>query len=86
MKCEADWAILLELFVSGARGRQVTVSDACIASGAPGSTALRRLARLEAMGIINREDDPCDRRRSLLVLPARVKASMAAYFAGAANN
>jgi DNA-binding MarR family transcriptional regulator len=43
---------------------------------------LRRIERLQDLGLVARSSDPTDRRRSVLVLSASAKASLAAYFAG----
>ncbi len=67
------WDMLLDLFVSQELGRDVSVSSACIAACVPQSTALRWLARLESMELVERVPDPEDGRRTLIRLsdPAR---------------
>lgn len=57
------WNMLLDLRDSSLRGRPVTVSDLCSASGSSQTTALRRLNELQAMGLIERNPDARDRRR-----------------------
>src|SRR6056297_2886905 len=49
--------ILLDLFVNEAIDRDVAVSDACIASRAPPTTALRWLGVLEKAGFIQKRHD-----------------------------
>ena len=43
---EPTWDILLDLYLAAAKGRPVSVSSACIGSGAPQTTAIRHLAEL----------------------------------------
>ncbi|WP_052134227.1 MarR family transcriptional regulator [Sphingomonas sp. 37zxx] len=62
------WDILLDLYASSVEGRQVSVSDACIASAVPASTGLRWIARLEEYAFVCRRPDPLDARRFLLTL------------------
>ena len=77
------WDMLLDLFVSQALGRDVSVSSVCIASCVPQSTALRWLARLEALGLIERNPDPCDGRRTLIRLSETAVRDMAAWLESA---
>jgi DNA-binding MarR family transcriptional regulator len=60
------WDVLLDLFASEAEGRMISVSSACIASGVPTSTALDWIRKLEGSGLIYRERDPLDGRRTFL--------------------
>jgi len=60
---EPAWDILLDLCVQSERGKQVSITSACIASGVAPTTALRWLSVLEANGIIVRNDDEHDARR-----------------------
>lgn len=68
MFADPAWDILLDLFVSAAEGRRVSVSSACLASGVATSTALRWVSQLEREGLIARAPDPHDGRRTFLVL------------------
>lgn len=60
---EPAWDMLLDLFIAAHEGKPVSVSSACIASGAPATTALRWLVRLETLGLVTRSGDFKDRRR-----------------------
>lgn len=60
------WNIMLDLYSSTLRGKTVTVSDLCVASGSPATTALRRLSVLADLGMIERVPDAADRRRVLI--------------------
>jgi len=60
---EPAWDILLDLFLAFHENKRISVSSACIASGAPATTALRWLGRMEELGLIERVNDRDDRRR-----------------------
>ncbi|HTN13372.1 MAG TPA: MarR family transcriptional regulator [Sphingomonadaceae bacterium] len=79
---EPGWDILLDLYISSERNRQVTVSDACLASLVPSTTALRSLAQLEQDGLVERHRDPQDGRRIYVRLLPDAKARMIAYLTG----
>lgn len=59
---EPAWDILLDLVVQQARGKLISITSACHASGVPCSTALRWIASLEAHGLISRSGSHYDRR------------------------
>lgn len=65
---EPAWNILLDLFISRAKGMRISISSACIASQVPYTTALRWLKLLEQNALIQRVDDPDDGRRSWIEL------------------
>ncbi|MCC6736984.1 MAG: response regulator [Bauldia sp.] len=60
--------ILLHAADAEYKGKVLSVSSACSASGVPTTTALRRIADLEEAGLIKREASATDRRLSLLRL------------------
>ncbi|MCW5714453.1 MAG: response regulator [Bauldia sp.] len=60
--------ILLHAADAEYKGKVLSVSSACSASGVPTTTALRRIADLEEAGLIQREASSTDRRLSLLSL------------------
>lgn len=62
------WFMILDLYLSGVRGKKVSVSSLCLASGGTQTTSLRRIHDLVRLGIVEREADPRDRRRAYLVL------------------
>lgn len=62
------WEMLLDLLLARLEDRRVSVSSACIASGAPMSTALRLVRRLDAEGVLIKIPDEKDRRRHFLVI------------------
>ena len=65
---EPDYEIMLDLFVNESRGRKVSISSACVASGVPPTTALRHITAMIERGWIERTSDPHDRRSANLML------------------
>jgi DNA-binding MarR family transcriptional regulator len=65
---EPTWDILLDLYLAAAKGRPVSVSSACIGSGAPQTTAIRHLALLESAGLVIRTPNPMDNRAGIVTL------------------
>ncbi len=63
-----SWDMLLDLAVVRAEGGHVSVSALCISSGAPQSTALRKLSALEAANLVRRYLHGSDRRRVCVAL------------------
>ena len=68
--------VLLDLYVSEIDNRLVTVGDACIASMAHHTTAIRCLEHLEDEDLILRYADPIDHRRKLLALTSNSRTSI----------
>ena len=80
------WDMLLDLFAAHERGQKLSVSSLCCGSGVPQTTALRTVQRLEKQGVIEREGDPHDLRRSWVrATPKALSgvATMAGLFAEA---
>lgn len=71
--------ILLDLYAAAVEGKKVGTSSACIAAAVPSTTALRWIARLKAMKLIEDQPDPTDGRRKWLTLTAAAHAQMTAY-------
>ena len=63
---EPCWDMLLDLTVARIKGVRVSISSACIASGTPPTTAIRWLAYLQQIELIERSVDEFDRRRSFV--------------------
>lgn len=57
------WDALLELYMSYLRSAPLSVTSACIATGAPVATGFRWLSRLQGAGLITRAGDSDDARR-----------------------
>ena len=62
------WDMLLDLGMSHIQQRSISVSSLCIAAGIPQTTALRRIADLENIGLVTRAKDPNDGRRIYIAL------------------
>ncbi len=73
------WVMLLDLYIRQCQGRPTSVSDACIGTRTPQTTALRWLGRLESCGVLHREADRTDRRRILVALSAETMHCLSAY-------
>lgn len=72
---EPAWDMLLDLFAQRTKGRQVSITSACIASCVPPTTALRWINVLINRGLVQRISDPRDGRRAFIELtqPALLK-------------
>ncbi|APR53126.1 MarR family transcriptional regulator [Sphingomonas koreensis] len=70
------WDLLLDLFAARHLGRRVSISSACIAANVPPTTALRWIDKLVEDGVLLRENDPLDGRRSYLGLAPEVAARL----------
>ncbi|TCM35247.1 response regulator [Novosphingobium sp. ST904] len=73
------WEMLLDLLLAKIEGRRVSVSSACIASGAPMSTALRLVRRLVGEGVLCRLPDEQDRRRHFLIINPKFELPLLDY-------
>jgi len=76
---EPTWDILLDLYVSAREGRRVPTTSACIGAHVPPTTALRWLRILEMRGLVEREEDGRDGRRTFVRLTERGRAVMEAF-------
>ena len=65
---EPTWDLLLDLYISEAEGRRISIMDGCVGSANPATTALRHIAKLEEAGLVERGQDSEDRRRRWLML------------------
>ncbi|MEP9375401.1 response regulator [Aquabacter sp. CN5-332] len=73
------WDMLLDLAVAEATARAISVTSLCIASGAPTTTALRRIEDMKEAGLLDRIPDPQDRRRVLVHLTPEGRKRMEAF-------
>jgi DNA-binding MarR family transcriptional regulator len=62
------WDMLLDLYVNDGRKKSISVSSACLASGAPSTTALRYIAELVRRNLVVRSPHPNDGRVFVLQL------------------
>ncbi|MCW1381318.1 MarR family winged helix-turn-helix transcriptional regulator [Novosphingobium sp. KCTC 2891] len=79
---EPTWDILLDLYVAARENRRVPTTSACIGAHVPPTTALRWLRILEARGLVEREDDGRDGRRTFVRLTGRGLAAMDGWLNG----
>ena len=73
---EPTWDILLDLYVATRENRPVPTTSACIGAHVPPTTALRWLRILETRGLVEREEDDRDGRRTFVRLSERGLAAM----------
>ena len=76
---EPVWDMLLALYCFTARGRRMSVSSLCHASGVPQTTALRWVGIMEERELIARSRDHLDGRRYYLVLSGKGREVMQNY-------
>lgn len=81
MFAEGGWNILLDLFVAEDEGHKVSITDACIASSLPPTTALRHIHLLVERGLVHRAKDRTDNRREHLFLSVFGRESIRATLA-----
>lgn len=62
------WDMMLDLYAQEVSNRRVSVSSICLAAAVPSSTAMGWLNRLEDKGLIYREEDAHDARRTFVRL------------------
>jgi hypothetical protein len=79
---EPAWDIMLDLYVAAAQDKRIAVTSACIGSAVPATTALRWIKILEDRGLIEREVDEVDARRTFVRLSPRGCELMEEYLAG----
>lgn len=77
---ESKWQMLSQLYLAQADDAFMTVSEVCASSGAPYTSAARRLSALQAERLVIREPDARDQRRTLVKLTPATHAKMHAYF------
>jgi hypothetical protein len=77
---EPAWDILLDLFIAASEGKRISITSACIGAAAPPTTALRWLNLLEREGLIEREGDSKDMRRSYVRLSRLGVSRMTEFF------
>jgi len=71
------WDILLDLAASKLEERPVSVSSLCIAASVPTTTALRSIKAMVERGLLKRNSDPADARRTFIGMTAQTDITMA---------
>lgn len=77
---EPAWDMLLDFYIAELKGKALSVTDACIGSAVPATTALRWISILQESGLVAREEDPKDARRVYLHLTQHGSTLMQTYF------
>ena len=80
---EASWAILLEVYRADITGRRLSVSKLCATDEASQTTAWRRIRTMESDGLLVRDLDPTDARRSFVSLTDSAARAVSAFMAQA---
>ena len=80
---EPSWTILLEVYRADITGRRLSVSKLCALDEASQTTAWRRIRSMEESGLLLREQDPVDARRSFVALTEPTSRAMADFIARA---
>jgi DNA-binding MarR family transcriptional regulator len=74
------WDILLDLLRAEIAHERISVSSACIAAAVPATTGLRWLRALEQRGLVERQRDLHDARRTFVVLSEDTSKALRRYF------
>lgn len=77
---EPAWSILIDLAISQLDGKRISVTSACIASGVSTTTALRWISVLVDDGMVIREHDISDRRRTFVRISELAMAKLNKYY------
>ena len=83
---EPTWDILLDLYIAAREDRRVPTTSSCIGAHVPPTTALRWLRILETRGLVEREDDGRDGRRTFVRLTRPGLTAMDACLASISKN
>jgi DNA-binding response OmpR family regulator len=70
------WFMLLELALIDRSGKRTSVSGLCMSARVSQTTALRRLHDMVEAGLIERRNDPADRRRSYISLSSEAQEKL----------
>lgn len=80
---EPSWTILLEVYRAEITGRRLSVSKLCALDEASQTTAWRRIRAMEDAGLLVRDQDPADARRSFVTLTEPAVHAVADFMARA---
>ena len=76
---EPAWDMLLDLFISEVHCKPISVTSACVGASVAPTTALRYLEALIKEGLVRRQQDVADMRRSFVRLTDAGRCKMEAY-------
>ncbi|MFD1792686.1 response regulator [Ochrobactrum teleogrylli] len=74
------WNMLLDLMQQSLEGNEVAASSLYFSSGAPVSTAARRLNEMEKAGLVERKLDDTDKRRQIVRISPKAYHLLEGYF------
>lgn len=74
------WDMLLDLYASDERGRDIAISSLATAANVPPTTALRAIKGMTELGLVSRHSDPSDGRRIYIKLTPKSLEALAAIF------
>jgi hypothetical protein len=77
---DPSWDLLLDLFIAHGEGRRMSVASACLGAPAPAGTALRCIAHLADVGLVDRVPDSEDPRGLYLIPTERAVAKLIQFF------
>ena len=76
---DPSWDMLLDLMLAHIEKRDMYLTGLCAGSSMALTTALRRVEQLIATGLVQRRDDPADRRRVIVSLTESGLERLSAY-------
>lgn len=74
------WDMLLDLYASDERGRDIAISSLATAANVPPTTALRAIKGMTELGLVSRQADSSDGRRIYIKLTPKSREALAAIF------
>lgn len=72
--------MMLDLYLSDERGRDIAISSLASAANVPPTTALRAIKAMTELGLLSRQSDPKDGRRIYIKLTPKSHDALAAIF------
>ncbi len=75
------WDMILDLAAATAEGQRVSVTSLCVAAAVPATTALRWIGQMVDAGLLVRQEDSIDKRRTYIALSDKALNAVASYFA-----
>ncbi|MBA4090116.1 MAG: hypothetical protein C0494_05920 [Sphingobium sp.] len=85
LSADPVWDMLLDLYASEERGRDIAISSLASAANVPPTTALRAIGGMRALGLVYRQSDPADGRRVYIRLTPKAHEALGAIFDTIAN-
>ncbi|PBN43525.1 winged helix DNA-binding protein [Sphingobium sp. D43FB] len=80
LSADPVWDMLLDLYASDARARDIAISSLASAANVPPTTALRAIKGMAELGLVSRHSDPKDGRRIYIRLTPSAHEALAAIF------